>query len=108
MRRLSFAAAVFLLSATSARAQLVPLSRCNAALPCAIPFGLRPADAVAFSPDARAGQGNTAISVSAAIEEGLKPHVDVPHVSEDPAERAARLFVKRNPPPKPTATPTKK
>jgi hypothetical protein len=83
----------------------VPLTRCNAAIPCSIPFGLRPADAVTLSPYARTGAGNAAFSVSAGVEEGLKPRVDTPPVSEDPSDRAARLFVKRNPPPRPKATP---
>jgi hypothetical protein len=107
--RRAFAAALLLLTlATAARAQLVPITRCQAALPCSLPIGLRPADAAAWTPGARTGQGNTAISVSAGIEEGLKPKIDVPHVSEDPTERAVKIFMKRNPlalTPKPTATP---
>jgi hypothetical protein len=98
-------AAVGLSMAGILAAQLVPLSRCQAALPCSIPFGLRPADTVAFSPYARTGSGNTAISVSAGVEEGLKPRIDAPPLSDDQAARAARLFLKRNPPPRPTATP---
>ena len=101
----SFFGLAGLVLASAAHAQLVPLARCNGALPCSIPFGLRPADSVAFSPYARTGQGNTAVSVSAAVDELLKPRVDTPHVAEDPSERAARIFVKRNPI-KPTPTPT--
>jgi len=97
-------AALFL--ASRAHAQLVPLSRCNAALPCSIPFGLRPADAVSFNPYARTGQGNAAISFSAAVDDLLNPHVDAPHIADDPSERAARIFVRRNPPPRPAPTPT--
>ena len=78
-------------------AQLVPLSQCGAAIPCSIPYGLRPADAAALSPYGRVGPSNSAIAVSAGIEEGLKPRVVTRAVAEDPSERAARLFVKRNP-----------
>lgn len=93
--------------ASAARAQLVPLSQCGAAIPCSIPVGLRPADAAALSPYARAGQGNALIAVEAAVEEGLKPKVVTRAVAEDPSERAARLFVKRNPSLSlPTRTPT--
>lgn len=88
-----------------AAAQIVPLARCHAAIPCSIPFGLRPADAAAWSPYAATGQGNTLVSVSAGVEEGLKPKINKPPVSEDPSERAARLYVKRNPL-KPTPRPT--
>jgi hypothetical protein len=88
-----------------AAAQLVPVSRCQAAIPCSIPFGLRPVDSVAGSPYAHAG--NAAISVSAGVEEGLRPKIDRPRVSEDPVEFAARVFVRRNPlpPPRPTPAP---
>jgi len=113
MNRRTFAAA-FLLSAlaSAASAQLVPVTQCNAAIPCSIPMGLRPADAAAWTPGAKVGQGNAVMSMSAGIEEGLKPKIDVPHVSEDPSDRAARIFLKRNPlvTPKPTpkpAAPTK-
>ena len=99
------ASALLLACAPAVFAQIVPLSRCQAAIPCSIPFGLRPADATAFSPYARSG--NVGISVSAGIEEGLKPKVDRIPVSEDPSERAARIFVMRNPyAAGPTKTPT--
>lgn len=95
--------------AGAARAQLVPLSQCGSALPCSIPVGLRPPDAAAVSPFGRAGAGNTLISVSAAIDEGLKPSLVKREIAEDPADRAARLFIKRNPffsAPKTKPTPT--
>ena len=99
------ASALLLACAPAVFAQIVPLSRCQAAIPCSIPFGLRPADATAFSPYARSG--NVGISVSAGVEEGLKPKVDRIPVSEDPSERAARIFVMRNPyAAGPTKTPT--
>src|SRR3954471_6127917 len=107
--RRTFAVALLLAAlAASASAQLVPVTQCNAAIPCSIPMGLRPADAAAWTPGANVGHGNAVMSVSAGIEEGLKPKIDVPHVSEDPAEMAARLFVKRNPLPTPKPTPTPK
>lgn len=110
MIRRTLAAAVLSLSLTAAaRAQLVPITRCNAAIPCSIPTGLRPADAAAWTPGAKTGQGNTGISVS--MDERLKPKVDAPPspVSEDPTDRAARVFVKRHPlatSPKATPKPT--
>jgi len=109
MTRLALAAAVLLAVAAEAGAQLVPVTRCNSAIPCSIPFGLRPADAAAWTPGAKVGQGNTAVSVSAGVEDGLKPKIDRPPVSEDPVEAAARMYVRRNPAPatpRPTAAPT--
>ena len=103
--RVRILAALLLAFAPALFAQIVPLSRCQAAIPCSIPFGLRPADATAFSPYARTG--NVGISVSAGVEEGLKPKLDRIPVSEDPSERAARIFVMRNPYALgPTKTPT--
>ena len=105
VRRFLLAAVSFALAA-AVRAQLVPITRCNAAIPCNIPFGLRPADAAAWTPGAQQGQG-AGISVSAGIEEGLKPRVDMRPVPEDASERAARIFLRKNPPPTThTQTPT--
>jgi hypothetical protein len=107
IRRTLAAALLILLLAGAARAQLVPITRCNAAIPCSIPIGLRPADAAAWTPGAKTGQGNTAISVG--MDDRLKPEIQTPHVSEDPTDRAARIFVKKNPlavSPKPTPKPT--
>ena len=109
IRRALAGAIVLAASAAAARAQLVPITRCNAAIPCSIPMGLRPADAAAWTPGAKTGQGNTGISIS--MDERLKPKVDTPPspISEDPADRAARIFVRRNPlvvSPKPTPKPT--
>ena len=90
----------------AAAAQLVPLSRCNAATPCSIPFGLRPADSVADSPYAKTGQGNTAaVSVSVGVGAGSEVKINGSRPLEDPSERAARLFLKKNPPPVRTPTP---
>ncbi|HKD20348.1 MAG TPA: hypothetical protein VKG23_21040 [Thermoanaerobaculia bacterium] len=113
MKRVALLAAVgFAGLSAVARAQLVPLTRCQAAFPCSMPYGLRPADAVMNLPDARLG--NTL--VSAAVDGALKPRlVAPPHDSSDFAEDAARLFVRKNPlaptstpTPAPTATPTAK
>src|SRR4051812_43932182 len=43
--------------AAGASAQLVPVTQRNAAIPCSIPYGLRPADAAAWTPGAKVGQG---------------------------------------------------
>ena len=80
-----------------AQTQLVPLSQCGAAIPCSIPVGLRPADAAAASPYGRVGAGNTLVSMAAAVDESLKPRVVTRAVAEDPSERAARLFLRKNP-----------
>jgi hypothetical protein len=109
--RRSLAAALVLLAAVTATAgaQLVPVTRCNAALPCSIPFGLRPADAAAWTPGAKVGQGNTAVSASSGVDQGLKPKLDMRPVPQDPSEFAARIYVKNNPLPKtpgPTPPPT--
>lgn len=99
-------AAILFAWSAAAFAQIVPLSRCQAAIPCSIPFGLRPADTTAFSPYARTG--NAGVSVS--VDESLKVKVNQPPISEDPSERAARIFVKRNPyaaKPSPTPTPAR-
>jgi hypothetical protein len=97
------------LAASDAFAQLVPLSQCGAAIPCSIPTGLRPADAAALSPYGRVGNGNTLMTVSAQVDEAIRPRLITRGVAEDASERAARLFVKRNPgllrAPTPTPTP---
>jgi len=107
----SVAAAVLLAAAASARAQLVPITRCNSAIPCNIPMGLRPADAAAWTPGNNLGQGNTGISVSSGLDNGLHPKIDRPPVSEDPVEAAARMYVRRYPvggTPRPTGLPSPK
>ena len=93
MRRAALAAAVAMALAAVARAQLVPLARCQAAYPCNLPYGLRPADAVANLPDARLG--NTLIGVS--VDGAFKPRLAVSPVSRDFAEDAARLYVLKHP-----------
>ena len=104
-RAAALACSAWLVLAASAAPQIVPLQRCHAAMPCSIPFGLRPADSVAHSPYTNSGTGGAAFTFSAGVEEGLKLRLVQPPVSEDPAESAARLYVKKNPL-KPTATPT--
>ncbi len=96
---------MLLAASLPARAQLVPITRCNSAIPCNIPMGLRPADAAAWTPGNKLGQGNTGVSVSTGLENGLQPKIDRPPVSEDPVEAAARMYVRRNPAP-PLAKPT--
>ncbi len=100
-RRASLAALLVSLSAASASmdAQLVPVTRCNSAIPCNIPYGLRPSDVAGWTPGAQYGQGNTGISVSTGIDYGLQPKIDRPPVSEDPVEAAARMYVRRYPAP---------
>lgn len=115
MRRSTLAAAaLFLTAATAAssRAQIVPITRCNAAIPCNIPYGLRPADAAGWTPGSNVGQGHTGMSLSTNFTDGLVPKVDRPPVSEDPVEAAARMYVRKYPAPattklaRPAPTPT--
>jgi hypothetical protein len=105
MSRRALLAALTFLVAAGARAQLVPIARCNAAIPCNIPMGLRPADAANWTPGARQGQGGVPVSVSTGIDDGLKPKIDTRAVSEDPSERAARIFLRKNPAPAATPKP---
>jgi hypothetical protein len=84
-------------AAGEANAQLVPLSECGSAIPCNIPKGLRPADAAALSPYGRVGNGNALVGVQINPAEGFKPEVVTRSIAEDPSERAARIFFKRNP-----------
>lgn len=103
MKRVALLAAAGLAAfAATARAQLVPLTQCQAAFPCNLPYGLRPADAVANLPDARLGNALVGAAVNGALQPRL---VAAPHASSDAAEDAARLFVLRNPL-RPTPTPT--
>jgi fermentation-respiration switch protein FrsA (DUF1100 family) len=106
MRRVAlFAAAGLTALAGTAAAQLVPLTRCQAAFPCSAPYGLRPADAVANLPDARLGN----VVVGGAIGGAFQLRLAAPHPSSDPAEDAARLYVRKNPllpTPTPTLAPT--
>jgi hypothetical protein len=97
----------FLAFAAGAAAQLVPVSTCHAALPCSIPYGLRPADAVQnLANNANGGPGNTAMTVG--INDRMKVRLVKP-VSEDPVEYAARAFVRKNPQlVKPTPVPTRR
>ncbi len=95
----------FLAFAARAQAQLVPISTCHAALPCSIPYGLRPADSVQnLANNANGGPGNTALTLG--LHDNMKIRLITP-VSDDPSEYAARIFVKKNPPlVKPTPAPT--
>lgn len=95
--------------AAGAAAQLVPVSTCHAALPCSIPYGLRPADSVQnLANNANGGPGNTAFSLG--LNSNMKVRLITP-ISEDPSEYAARIFVRKNPPlvkPTPVQTPAPK
>ncbi len=92
--RVGAAAIVMVLASSGAlRAQLVPLSRCHAAFPCSVPYGLRPADAAANLPDA--GYGNTLVGIG--VDGALKPRMITWPISGDPVDDAARLYVKKNP-----------
>jgi len=99
----------FLALRAGAAGQLVPVSTCHAALPCSIPYGLRPADAVQnLANNANGGPGNTAMTVG--INSSMQVRLVKP-ISEDPTEFAARLFVKKNPhlvKPTPAVTPAPK
>jgi len=102
MRRVALAAAAFLATIAStapALAQIVPITRCNAAIPCNIPYGLRPADAAGWTPGSNVGQGHTGMSLSTDFTDGLKPKIDRHPVSEDPVEAAARMYVRKFPAP---------
>ncbi len=106
MRRAAFVGlAASVCIAAGAFGQLVPVSTCHAALPCSIPYGLRPADAVQnLANNANGGPGNTAMI--AGLNDRLSVRLVKP-VSEDPTEYAARIFVRKNPRPvKPTPAPT--
>ncbi len=83
--------------AAAAAGQLVELTRCHAATPCSIPFGLRPSGSVANNPFANTGPGNAAIGVGTGLDGGFKLHWIRAPVSQDPVESAARLYVKKNP-----------
>lgn len=101
--RILLAAAV-LAAAPAARAQFVQLTRCQAAYPCSVPFGLR------YKPDPllAAAYGNVPNTVfSGRIDPGRllqTPVVDLSKAVEnqDFARDAARVFVLRHPAPKAT------
>jgi hypothetical protein len=105
MKRAALAGlAGFLVLTSGAAAQLVPVSTCHAALPCSIPYGLRPADSVQNLGNANGGPGNTALSLG--LHDNMKIQLIKP-ISDDPSEYAARLFVRKNPQlVKPTPAPT--
>ena len=102
-----FFAAAALAAASQARAQFVQLTRCQAAMPCAIPFGIR------YKPDPllAAAWGNmphTVISMRADPARPFEtPAIDLSKAldRQDWAREAARIFVLRNPPKPQTAPP---
>jgi hypothetical protein len=97
--RLALVAAVFVwaLGAADLRAQLVPISQCNAAIPCNIPTAFVPAGVAGLTPSGRAAGGNTLVGAQFNPAEGFKPEVVTREIAEDPTDRAARIFFKHNP-----------
>jgi hypothetical protein len=90
-----------------ARAQWVRLQRCEAALPCAIPFGVR------YAPDSLiSGQfgrmSPNGFSGRLSFEPKLTVEIDTPHVSfesVDFAAEAAKKFLLAHPSPPPETLP---
>jgi hypothetical protein len=101
------AAAVFFAAAGTAGAQFVQLSRCQSAMPCATPFGLR------YNPDPISVAGFTAVPKTALSMRVDPTHpLDLPRLDlskeldkQDWARQAASLIVLKYPPPKPKPTP---
>jgi hypothetical protein len=98
-------------SGSAARAQWMRLQRCNGALPCAIPFGVR------YAPDPLIAAQYGFVSPNSfsgriSFEPGPVIHLDQPHVAlslPDFASQAARRFLLAHPPPgaRPTPTPAR-
>jgi hypothetical protein len=96
-------------SGSAARAQWMRLQRCEGALPCALPFGIR------YAPDPLIASqygfvSPNGLSGRIAFEPGPVLHIDEPHVAlelPDFASQAARRFLLAHPPPAPTAVPDK-
>jgi hypothetical protein len=93
-----------------ARAQWIRLQRCNGALPCAIPFGVR------YAPDPLIGGqygfvSPNSLSGRITFEPGPVVHIDEPMVKlelPDFAEKASRRFLLTHPlPPTVETTPRK-
>jgi hypothetical protein len=92
-------------AAVAASAQFVELSRCQSAMPCAIPFGLR------YNPDPLSVSGftsipHTAFSMRIDPTRPLAPKVDLSREldKQDWAREAAKIFVLKYPlKPKPVA-----
>jgi hypothetical protein len=107
-RRLAgFLCVLGLFTAGPAAAQFVTLSRCQAALPCAIPFGVR------YRPDplitAQYGRvGSTAVSAGVRLETPLKPEIDKrTEMDLDAVDAAVRKSLQTHPPPAPATSPKK-
>ena len=106
--RILFAAAA-LLSASTARAQFVQLTRCQSAYPCAAPIGLlykpEPLIAGAYG-NVPSGAGLFSLKIDPAKPLQMLV-LDLSKVVErqDFARDAARVFVLRYPAPKPQPTP---
>jgi hypothetical protein len=97
-------------STSNADAQWMRLQRCQGALPCAIPFGVR------YGPDPLIGGQYGFVSPDVfsgriSFDPKLTIEIDTPHVSlesGDFAEKAARRFVLAHPAPPQVSTPPAK
>ena len=87
-----------LLASSVAQAQFVPLSRCRAAYPCSIPFGLeyRPDPLIAGQ---YGGAGNTTMVARIALRPPFTPRIETRVSPDDKAiDEAVRKFLATHPP----------
>jgi hypothetical protein len=103
LRRRVLAVAVAFLTAAAAAAQFVPLSRCHAAYPCAIPFEIqyRPDPLIAGQ---YGGPGSTAVSLRAPLTSTFAPQIDARQVDQAAVDAAVRSFLRTHPGVKPGTT----
>lgn len=106
MRRTALLALAGALVAVTARAQFVPMSRCQAALPCSIPFS------ISYRPDPLiagpySGTGNTGLLMSVPIGFPLAPRLEKSHAPDFGAalEADIRRTMQAKPPSGKKATP---
>jgi hypothetical protein len=106
MRRTALLALAGALVAVTARAQFVPMSRCQAALPCSIPFS------ISYRPDPLiagpySGTGNTGLLMSVPIGFPLAPRLEKSHAPDFGAalEADIRRTMHAKPPSGKSATP---
>ena len=87
-----------LLASSAAQAQFVPLSRCRAAYPCAVPFGVQ------YRPDSLiagqyGGAGNTAMVARIGLRPPFTPQIETRVSPDDKAiDDAVRKFLATHPP----------
>jgi hypothetical protein len=87
-----------LLASSAAQAQFVPLSRCRAAYPCSIPFGLqyRPDPLIAAQ---YGGAGNTAMVARVELRPPFVPRIETRVPPDIKAiDEAVRNFLATHPP----------